>query len=95
MKESTRRKILGLTSAKLYGVKAYGQLTVPTGNPKRGVYYPVPESYESLIPESLKRLMEFPGFTAAEDDLTKLRKQYLAMGGQRSNTRYGWIRTDT
>lgn len=94
LKESTRRKILGLNSAKLYGIKANGELDVPTGKPKRGVYYPVPENYESLIPESLKRLMEFPGFTAAEDNLTKLRKQYLAVGGERSNTRYGWIRTD-
>jgi hypothetical protein len=38
--------------------------------------------------------MEFPGFTTAEDNLTKLRKEYLALGGQRSNARYGWIRTD-
>jgi hypothetical protein len=34
--------------------------------------------------------MEFPGFMA--DNLSKMRRQYLAMGGQRSNTRYGWIR---
>jgi hypothetical protein len=89
LKESTKRKILGLTSARLYGVKANGVL-VPGNTPKRGVYHPVPEDYEDLIPDDLKRLMEFPGFMA--DNLSKMRRQYLAMGGQRSNTRYGWIR---
>ncbi len=50
------------------------------------------EDYEQMIPDSLKRIMEFPGFTAADDNLSKMRREYLAMGGQRSNTRYGWIR---
>jgi predicted TIM-barrel fold metal-dependent hydrolase len=89
LKESTKRKILGLTSARLYGVKATGEL-VPGNTPKRGVYHPVPEDYEALIPDDLKRLMEFPGFMA--DNLSQMRREYLAMGGQRSNTRYGWIR---
>src|SRR5213594_698959 len=46
LKESAKRKILGLNSAKLYGLKANGGLTLPGEQPKRGVYHPVPEDYE-------------------------------------------------
>ncbi len=35
--------------------------------------------------------MEFPGFVA--DNLSKMKQAYVAAGGQRSNIRYGWIRT--
>jgi hypothetical protein len=51
----------------------------------------VPANYEALITDELKTIMEFPGFVA--DNLSKMRAEYLAMGGERSNTRYGWIRT--
>jgi hypothetical protein len=56
-----------------------------------GVYKPVPENYEALIPDELKTLLEFPGFTA--DNMSRFKETYLAMGAQPSNTRYGWIRT--
>jgi predicted TIM-barrel fold metal-dependent hydrolase len=78
--EAAKRKILGLNSARLY--------KLPTG--PQGVYTPVPADYATRIPDELKMLMEFPGFEA--DNLTKMRAQYEAAGGQPSNTRYGWLR---
>ena len=81
--EAAKRKILGLNSARLYGLS--GADAVP-----RGVYRPVPKTFESLIPDSLKKLMEFPGFAA--DNISRTRKEYLAMGAAPSHTRYGWVR---
>jgi hypothetical protein len=53
---------------------------------------PVPAiSSESRVSASLPTLAEYQGF--ANDDCSKARKQYVKMGGPRSNTRYGWIRT--
>jgi len=42
----------------------------------------------------LKKAMEYPQFTL-DDNLSKLRKEYLAQGGLPSNTRYGWTRKRT
>ncbi|PYU15406.1 MAG: hypothetical protein DMG29_06970 [Acidobacteria bacterium] len=56
------------------------------------IYKPVPANFESLIPNSLKTLLEFPGFTS--DNFSKMKAEYLAQGGEPSNTRYGWIRTE-
>jgi hypothetical protein len=94
--EKRKRKILGLNSARLYGLKP-GSL-VPGGND--GVltqneqfgpfYHPVPSNFEELIPDSLKTLLEFPGF--ASDNFSRMRQRYAEMGGERSNTRFGWIR---
>jgi hypothetical protein len=58
---------------------------------KDKLYRPVPKDYEGRMSRELKTLMELPGFTA--DNLSKVKEQYLAMGGEPSNTRYGWIRT--
>src|SRR2546430_2336276 len=44
----------------------------------------------SQIPNSLLTLLEYRG--QANDNFSKMRKQYVEMGGGRSNTRYGWIR---
>jgi hypothetical protein len=84
--EAAKRKILGLNSAGLYGLPHAAEAS------PHGVYKPVPENFADLIPTSLKRLMEFPG-VAVEDNFSKARREYLAMGGERSNTRYGWVRT--
>jgi hypothetical protein len=73
-----------LNSARLYGVKP------AEGAEKDKLYRPVPRDYESRMSRELKTLLEFPGFTA--DNLSKVREQYLAMGAEPSNTRYGWIR---
>jgi len=82
--EAAKRKILGLNSARLYGLTGVKD-TVP-----RGAYRPVPKNFDTLIPDSLKTLMEFPGFTA--DNMSRTRTEYLAMGGVPSHTRYGWVR---
>ncbi len=83
--EASRRKILGLNSARLYRLPSASEAS------PHGVYKPVPANFESMIPSSLLTLLEFQGF--ANDNFSKMRKQYVEMGGERSNTRYGWIRT--
>jgi hypothetical protein len=93
-----KRKILGLNSAKLYGIQPPATTVSPA------IYKPVPKDYESRITPELKRILEYPGFTAsapegdfpqyAEDNLAKIKQSYADAGGTRSNTRYGWLRTD-
>jgi len=82
--KAAKRKILGLNSARLYGIPSAAEAS------PHGVYKPVPANFESLIPDSLKTLLEFPGFVS--DNFSKMQAEYLAMGWERSNTRYGWIR---
>ena len=83
--KAAKRKILGLNSARLYRLPSASEAS------PHGVYTPVPANYEALIPDELKTIMEFPGFVA--DNLSKMKAAYQAAGGERSNTRYGWIRT--
>jgi predicted TIM-barrel fold metal-dependent hydrolase len=109
--EGVKRKILGLNSARLYKLPV---ATVSEGRRrdddddddggKRGIYTPVPKDYERHITPELKRILEYPGFTAAADDpfghyandnLSKIKQSYAEAGGARSNTRYGWLRTRT
>ena len=56
-----------------------------------GVYTPVPANYASLMNADFKRLLEIPVTTS--DNFSRMKPQYVEMGGERSNTRYGWIRT--
>lgn len=81
--EQVKRKILGLNSAKNYGMAPKSLLT-------GGPYKPVPANFESQIPRELKTILEYPGFVA--DNLQQLKDAYLALGGQPDNTRYGWMR---
>ena len=83
--EASRRKILGLNSAGLYKLPGASEASA------HGVYKPVPQNFESQIPNSLLTLLEYHG--QANDNFSKMRKQYVEMGGGRSNTRYGWLRT--
>ncbi len=84
--EASRRKILGLNSARLYKLPGASEAS------PHGRYKPVPAiNSESQVPASLLTLLEYQGF--ANDNFSKMRKQYVEMGGERSNTRYGWIRT--
>jgi hypothetical protein len=83
--EASRRKILGLNSARLYKLPGASEAS------DHGKYKPVPENFQSQIPNSLLTLLEYQG--VANDTFSKMRKQYAEMGGRRSNTRYGWIRT--
>jgi hypothetical protein len=101
-----KRKILGLNSARLYG------LNPPHNTVSPAIYKPVPKDYESRITPELKRILEYPGFTAnapqsqpesqagaqfahyEKDNLAKIKQSYAEEGGYRSNTRYGWLKTD-
>jgi hypothetical protein len=82
--QAAKRKILGLNSARLYKVPSASEAA------PQGVYKPVPPDYEALIPDSLKTIMEFPGYTA--DTLSQMRQAYAHAGGLPSHTRYGWLR---
>lgn len=83
--ETAKRKILGLNSARLFGITG-----VDSGNLTER-FRPVPDDYASRMGDDLKRIMEFPGYAA--DNMSRFRAQYLAMGGLPDNTQYGWVRT--
>jgi hypothetical protein len=88
--EAAKRKILGLNSARMYKLNATGH-TIDTGVGDGNKYRSFPENYVELIPNSLKTLLEFPGYTA--DNLSKARLAYQSWNGaQPRNTRLGWIR---
>ena len=80
LSDSARRKILGLTSAKLYGVRA-----VDTGS-----YKPVPKDYESRMSKELKTLFEFGKLTA--DNMSRMKETYAALAVEPDHIRYGWMR---
>jgi predicted TIM-barrel fold metal-dependent hydrolase len=82
--KAAKRKILGLNAARLYKMPSASEAA------PRGVYTPVPADYASQIPDSLKQIMEFPGYVA--DDLARMKAAYAEGGGLPSNTRYGWLR---
>jgi hypothetical protein len=79
--EQAKRKILGLTSAKLYGIQA-----VDTG-----AYRAVPKDYESRMTKDLKTVLEFGQLDQA-DNLSKMRETYAALALEPDHTRYGWVR---
>jgi uncharacterized protein len=86
--ETAKRRILGLNSAPLYGLDEEAKN-----------YGPVPADFESRITDSLRMRLEMPPFdekpnlTARNDNLSKWRERYVAMGVEPRHTRYGWIRT--
>ena len=77
--ESAKRKILGLTSAKLYGLGAVDP----------GSYKVVPKDYESKMTKELKSLLEFDKLTA--DNMSKMKETYAALAIEPDHTRYGWM----
>lgn len=78
--ETAKRKILGLTSARLYGLR-----------PDTRRYKAVPRDYEASISPALRELMEIGG--ATPDNLTRMQDEYSsARTVGRSNLRYGWVR---
>ena len=92
--EAAKRKILGLNSARLY--KLPGAAQGHTEGKEHGLYKPLPSNFESLSPGSLKTLLELgqaPAACVVSDNFSRMREEYLATGGERTNTRYGWIRT--
>jgi hypothetical protein len=93
--ESTRRKILGLNSARLY--KLDSRATVSRAGP----YRPVPRDFDARVPAELRAtLADAPGshqgtqstrHAPATDRLVQLRGDYRAAGGMADNMRRGWI----
>ena len=96
-----KRNILGLNSARLYGL--YGSATRPVGTHgspyKQGSladyasYMQPGSSIDGVLrgvgyPEPI-----MPASLLPDDRFTKMRKQYAEMGLGRSNTRFGWMRT--
>jgi amidohydrolase family protein len=94
-----KRKILGLNSARLYGLKP------PANTVSPAVYKPVPADFEISL--ELKQILEDPTVPPrasarevqfaqyANDNLAKIKQSYAEAGGMPSNTRYGWLRTRT
>ena len=80
LSETAKRKILGLNSARLYGIQSTDA----------SAYRPVPEDYESRMSDELKTIMEFGQFTG--DNMSKLRETYVALNIEPDHVRYGWIR---
>ena len=78
--ETAKRKILGLNSARIYGIESTDT----------AAYNAVPEDYESRMSDELKTVLEFGQFTA--DNMSKLRETYMALSIEPDHTRYGWIR---
>jgi uncharacterized protein len=87
--QEAKRKILGLNSAELYKLNPTGKI-VQTCDTGKSPYTAFPENYASLIPNELKTLLEFPGYTA--DNFAKARKAYAEWGGGKPrHTRLGWL----
>jgi predicted TIM-barrel fold metal-dependent hydrolase len=80
--QDAKRRILGLNSARLYGMATSGNL--------QDRFKPVPRDYERRMTDGLKTVLELaPG---RADNLERIREQYAAIGEDPSFTRYGWIR---
>jgi hypothetical protein len=79
--ERTKRKILGLNSARLYGIKALDT----------GAYRAVPKDYESRMTADLKAVLEV-GQLKGADNLSRMKETYAALAIEPDHTRYGWIR---
>jgi hypothetical protein len=83
-----KRKILGLNSAKLYGIKV--------GRNLARQFRPVPKDFPARMSPEFKRLMEVDKPVAdafgAGDQLDVMRERYAAAGGTPDNLRYGWVR---
>jgi uncharacterized protein len=78
--EAAKRKILGLNSARIYGIRALGTDS----------YKPVPKDYESRMSKELKTLLEFDKVTA--DNMARMKETYAALAIEPDHTRYGWMR---
>ena len=85
--EIAKRKIFGLNSARIYKLPVARELS------SRSLYKPVPPNYNALMDDELKGVMEFPGFT--NDNMSKLKQEYLASGALPHHTRYGFRHKET
>ncbi len=78
--DTAKRKILGLTSARLYGIRS-----LDTGS-----YKAVPKDYDSRMSKELKTLLESDKGTA--DNMSKMKETYAALALEPDHIRYGWMR---
>jgi predicted TIM-barrel fold metal-dependent hydrolase len=93
--DRTRRKILGLNSARLYKLDSGPQVS------PAGLYRPVPRDFATRVPDELRAtLADAPGSRQGPealeprpvpDRLARLRSDYQAAGGERDNLRHGWV----
>ena len=80
-----KRKILGLNSARLYGMKP--------GRNLGAQFKAVPRDYASKMTPEFKKLMEVDKPVASVmDNLDLMRQRYAEAGGGPDHLRYGWIR---
>jgi hypothetical protein len=96
-----KRRILGLNSARLYGLEGSAMRAVGrSGSPyKQGEL----ADYASFMEpgSSIDTVLQGVGYPTPitpasllpNDNFTKMKKQYAEMGLGRSNTRFGWLRT--
>ena len=83
--EVDKRKILGLNSARLYGIEG-----VESGNLEER-FKPVPTDYEQRMSNEFKTIMEFPGYVA--DNMARFKSSYADLALPPDYRRYGWVRT--
>jgi hypothetical protein len=98
---AAKRNILGLNSARLYGLN--GSATRPVGAPGSPYKQGSLADYESYMQpaSSIDDVLQGVGYPEPivpasllpNDNFTKMKKQYAEMGLGRSNTRFGWMRT--
>lgn len=82
--EEDKRKILGLNSARLYGIEG-----VESGDLSER-FRAVPADYEDRMSDEFKTLFEFPGYVA--DNMSRIKETYANLALPRSQDRYGWVR---
>ena len=81
-----KRKILGLNSAKLYGITPRTNLAAQ--------FKPVPSDYAASMTPAFKKLMEVDDTgKPLADNLDRMRERYAAAGGAPDHVRYGWVRS--
>jgi predicted TIM-barrel fold metal-dependent hydrolase len=86
--DDIKRKILGLNSARLYGLKVGTNLAEQ--------FKPVPKDYATHMTPEFRILMEedkVPKTGAVPDNLDRIRERYAAAGGAPDHLRYGWVRS--
>jgi uncharacterized protein len=81
----TKRKILGLNSARLYGIRPGRNLAEQ--------FKTVPKDYASKMTPAFRQLMEVDKPIVGNlDNLDLMRQRYVEAGGGPDHLRYGWIR---
>jgi hypothetical protein len=74
--KEAKRQILGLNSARIYGLRTSDEEDEDGGEQDHegGLYNPVPADYVARMSAQFKTLLEFPGYTT--DNISKMRETY-------------------